>query len=249
MKIIVQHIATAYEDEGAGPVMLFLHGWQDNLHTFDALASSLSSSYRIIRLDLPGFGKSEMPNGAWSVDDYVQFVADFVQKLNVRPDVLVGHSFGGRIGIKGAGTQKLHARKLILIGPAGIAKKRTFRNSILRVAAKVGRLVTNVPPFLFWRHQLRKKLYRFLGSDYFASGRLKETFLKIIAEDLRESAKQVTIPTLLIWGEHDTQTPLALGKELSGLIRGSTLKVVRDAGHFVHQEQPRRVVELIRAFL
>ena len=60
MKIIVKNLAIEYRDEGTGPVALFLHGWKDNLHTFDPLMPFLSDKLRIIRLDLPGFGESEI---------------------------------------------------------------------------------------------------------------------------------------------------------------------------------------------
>ena len=97
MKIIVQNLATEYLDEGNGKVVLFLHGWQDNLHTFDSLASLLSPTWRIVRLDLPGFGKSEVPKETGELDNYVQFVKDFINKLDIHVYALVGHSFGGQL--------------------------------------------------------------------------------------------------------------------------------------------------------
>ena len=116
MKIIVQNLATEYLDEGTGEVVLFLHGWQDNLHTFDSLVSLLPPTLRIIRLDLPGFGKSEVPKETWDLNNYVQFVKDFIQKLDIKVYAFIGHSFGGRIVIKGEATKNLQAQKIILIG-------------------------------------------------------------------------------------------------------------------------------------
>ena len=249
MKVIVQNLATEYRDEGAGKVILFLHGWQDNLHTFDALASLLSPTSRIIRLDLPGFGNSEIPKESWNLDDYIQFLKNFIQKLNLPVDTIVGHSFGGRIAIKGEATKNLQPHKIILIGSAGITRNRTFRNSILKVFTKIGGWITYVPPLFFWREKLRKKIYRLFGSDYLDAGALKETFLKIISEEIGMSAKKIIIPTLLIWGENDTETPLSDGKQLFQLIHNSKLKVIKGAGHFVHREKPREVAKLIQEFL
>ena len=76
MKVIVNNLATEFEDEGTGPVLLFLHGWKDSLKTFAPLVPGLASDYRVVRLDLPGFGGSEMPSRPWSVSDYVAFVHD-----------------------------------------------------------------------------------------------------------------------------------------------------------------------------
>jgi pimeloyl-ACP methyl ester carboxylesterase len=249
MKIIVQNLATEYLDEGTGKVVLFLHGWQDNLHTFDSLVSLLPPTLRIIRLDLPGFGKSEVPKETWDLNNYVQFVSNFIRKLNIQVYTLVGHSFGGRIAIKGEATKNLQAQKIILICSAGIAKNRTFRNSLLKTLTKIGGLITYIPPLIFWREALRKKMYGFIGSDYLNTGKLKETFLKIISEDLSMTAKNVTIPALLIWGVNDTETPLADGKKLSQLISGSKLKVISGAGHFVHKEKSQEVSKLVQEFL
>ena len=249
MKIIVQNLATEYQDEGTGTVVLFLHGWQDNLHTFDSLIPLFSSDFRLIRLDLPGFGESEMPKETWDLEKYVRFVESFIEKLDVKVYAFVGHSFGGRIIIKGVSMQKLHADKIILINSAGVTKRNTTRNMLLKVLAKIGKIITYIPPLIFWRDTLRKKMYRFIGSDYLNAGTLKKTFLKMISENLSESAQKITIPTLLIWGENDTETPLSDGKQLSQLIHHSTLEVIRGAGHFVHKEKSREVATLVQEFL
>ena len=249
MNIIVQNLAVEYQDDGVGKVILFLHGWQDDLHTFDVLATFLSQKNRVVRLDFPGFGRSETPAEAWDLDDYVRFVSDFIKKLDIQVDVLVGHSFGGRIIMKGIATEKLRARKLVLIGSAGIARRHTARNTILWILAKLGWLIISVPPLIFWRDKIRKQVYGLIGSDYLDAGTLKETFLNIISEDLGECAKKIITPTLLIWGADDTETPLSDGERLSRLIHNSKLKVIDGAGHFVHRERPQETARLIQAFL
>lgn len=248
MKVIIQNLATEFDDKGSGPVLLFLHGWKDDLHTFDSLIPLLVS-YRIIRLDLPGFGQTEIPKEPWTLDHYINFVSDFIQKLNIIPNVILGHSFGGRIAIKGLSTQKLHAQKCILIAAAGIAKKRTTRNTLLTLVAKTGRVITSIPPFSFWQHALRKQLYKSIGSDYFGAGALKNTFLNIVKEDVSEHAHQLSLPVLLIWGVDDLQTPLSDGKRLSSMIKNSQLVVLDHAGHFVHREKPQDVAQFIQNFI
>ena len=78
---------------------------------------------------------------------------------------------------------------------------------------------------------------------------LRETFLKLIAEDLTQSAKKITVPVLLIWGEDDAKTPLTDGELLSKLISNCVLKVIGGVGHFVHQEKSGEVADLIKDFL
>jgi pimeloyl-ACP methyl ester carboxylesterase len=249
MKIIIQNIVTEYEDVGDGPIILLLHGWKSSLHSFDGIKPFLLGKFRLISLDMPGFGKTGMPDIPWSIIDYVNFIKDFIAKLNIGDHVVVGHSFGGRVILKGEATKQLNPEKIILIASAGVAKRRNFRNIIFKAIAKVGNIVTLLPPFLFFRKELKMALYRKSGSDYLNAGVLRETFLKTIEEDLSSSAKGIYLPTLIIWGASDKTTPLSEGKLLSGLIQGSTLKVLDDAGHFVHEEKPEQVAGLIEKFL
>lgn len=249
MKMIVNGIVAEYSDEGKGPALLLLHGWKDSLQTFDPLMPVLAEAHRVIRVDLPGFGGSEMPAAAWHLDDFVRFVKDFTEKLDVSVDVLVGHSLGGRIAIKGIALKVLDARKVVLISSAGIAKRRTFRNVLLGVLAKAGKIATAVPPLSFWKQRIRRKLYEAIGSDYFGAGALRGTFMNIVREDLSSVAPKISVPTLLIWGSDDKTTPLTDGMRLHGLVRGSILKVIPGAGHFVHRERPEEVSELILKFI
>jgi len=248
MRCIVMGLAVEYEDIGTGKTVVMLHGWKDDLHTFDDITQSLSNSFRVIRIDLPGFGGSEPPPCDWILDDYVGFVKDFFIKLNIRPDILVGHSFGGRITIKGISTNKLIAKKVVLISSAGVARRKTLKNLILAMLAKIGRVVMAIPPISFWKQNIRRRLYKHIGSDYFRAGALSGTFRNIIKEDLSEVAKNISVPTLIIWGSGDNTTPIGEGKRLNKLISGSKLEVIGGAGHFVHQERPEEVVNLISKF-
>ena len=249
MKVIVGGIAAEYQDEGSGLTLLFLHGWKDDLHTFDRLVRLFVPPYRTVRIDLPGFGQTETPQCPWRLEDYVRFVDDFLRKLNIRPLALVGHSFGGRVLIKGVSAGILKPQKIVLIDSAGIAKSCTLKNRLLTLAAKIGKAATFLPPFVFWRKEIRRKLYEKIGSDYFAAGALKDTFLTIIREDLTGAASNIACPVLLLWGADDSVTPVADGRRLSHIIPHASLNVIEGAGHFVHREKPEEVAALIKKFL
>ena len=250
MKVIVNNIATEYADEGEGPALLLLPGWMNTLHNFDELVAHLGASYRIVRLDLPGFGGgTEAPPSDWHVADYAAFVKSFTEKIGLTSYTLIGHSFGGRVAIKATGQRVLHPTKLILIASAGIAKHRTLRNQILTVLAKVGKGVLYVPPFVFWRTQLRRKLYRLLKSDYFAAGPLSQVYLNSIREDLQDDARKISTPTLLVWGTDDQMVPLSDGKRFAELIKGSKLEIISGVGHSLHRVCAQEVAGFIRNFL
>lgn len=250
MKTIVNNLAVEYADAGKGPVLLLLHGWMETLHTFDVMMPTLTAGWRVIRFDLPGFGGTEPPPVPWEVVGYAQFTADFCHKLGIQPKVIVGHSFGGRVILKGVSDSILTAQKLILIASAGIASCKTIRARLFLIAAKLGKIALFFFPHAL-QERLRKKLFGAAGSsDYLNvnSGVLKETFLKAIREDLSDAARSIRAPTLFIWGERDIVTPLSDGKRLHGLISGSKLEIIKGVGHFVHQEKPQAVAEAILRF-
>lgn len=246
--MIVNNLAIEYEDQGSGPTMLLLHGWQDSLHTFDRITHLLSSNFRIVSLDLPGFGQSEAPHTPWELNDYVKFSHDFIKKLNLQPEFLLGHSFGGRIIIKGLSEKIFNPKKIILIASAGLGETSSYRARLFYILAKLGKIITFIPPFIFFRKKLRKKLYQSAGSDYLNSGNLRETYLNIIRENLASAAAQITLPTLLIWGELDRSTPLTDAKKFVSIMGNSSLSVLPKATHFVHQEEAETVVALIKKF-
>jgi len=249
MKIIVDDLAVEYRDEGSGPVLLMLHGWMGSLQDFDAVTKNLSVDHRVVRLDLPGFGASELPHKPWHVGDYANFVGDFCAKVGIEPVAVIGHSLGGRIILKGHAEHSLHGQKAVLIASAGVADRQTLRNWSFKMIAKAGKAATAIPPFTMLRAKLRGKLYAAAKSDYASAGAMTPTFLNIITENLAPLAPLIKVPTLLIWGKNDTTTPLSEGERLQALIPDAKLEVIDGAGHFVQSEKPDEVARMIREFV
>jgi|CXWL01.1.fsa_nt_gi pimeloyl-ACP methyl ester carboxylesterase len=241
---IVNGLDIAYIDHGAGPLLLFLHGWGTDASSFNTLTAQFSN-YRCVVPSLPGFGESELPRTPWGVSQYVEFVRDFLAKLDISPDMIVAHSLGGRVAIKGVGVGILNPKKLVLIASAGVSRKSARTHSIGKVA-RIVKVLTIVPPLSF----LREHLKHLAGSrDYRNAGAMRETFVKVVNENLEKDAEKIALPTLLIWGEKDVETPLTEAYTLRERIRGSRLEVISDAGHFAFQEQPIVVAEKIKSFL
>jgi pimeloyl-ACP methyl ester carboxylesterase len=177
-------------------------------------------------------------------------VQAFTAKLGLRKiEFLVGHSFGGRVAIKAIADGVLSPTRLVLIGSAGVRHSLSLRNQLFKALAKTGKAVAAIPGLSSVSPSLRRALYRSAGSvDYLDSGPLKQIFINTINEDLRDSASKITIPTLLIWGAQDTDTPPADGRILAKLISHSSFILVAKAGHYTHLDAPERVYQAIDEF-
>ena len=100
MIINIDDLSINYEINGAGEDVLLIHGWGSDLRCFANLSNLLMTKYRVISIDLPGFGKSSMLKNSFSVDDYADIIIKFLNELKVSNVILIGHSYGGRIILK-----------------------------------------------------------------------------------------------------------------------------------------------------
>ena len=249
MQVIVDGLLTTYERSGKGKTVVLLHGWGDRALGLRILSGGLSIDYDIVVPDLPGFGGTQAPPEPWGLDEYVKFVALFLRKIGI-DDVyaFLGHSNGGGILIRGIGDGILQAERLIVLSSAGIRGEYKGRIRLLRYGVKAGKLLASTLPDSVQR-KLRKKVYATVGSDMLVAEHLQETFKKVVGEDVRADAPHIDIPTLLIYGENDTATPVRYGEWFRELIPNATLQVLPGAGHFVHIDRPLDVVQGIREFL
>lgn len=249
MTLIVDGYAISYVKKGKGPAVFLIHGWGDKKETFIDAIDALSEKYTVYALDLPGFGSSDTPRETFDLEKYALVVKGFVEKVGiVKPYAYIGHSNGGAIAIKALATGILSSDKLVLLSSSGVRSTYSGRKSALRIVAKAAKVPTKLLP-QHMQKSIRKKVYASIGSDLFVAEHLQETFKKIVAEDVVHEAAMIHIPTLLIYGEHDSATPVAYGQKFAQQIENSTLKIIDDAGHFVHQDKARDVDALILEFL
>lgn len=232
-----------YPSKGSKTI-LFLHGWRSDGLIWNDIAMRLGKEkYSVYALDLPGFGGSSVPKNPFTISDYANTVSGFMEKMKIRKVVLVGHSFGGRIAIKLAATKPELVSKLILIDSAGFVNKK---KQGYRFYAKL------VKPFFKpkFMQEFRTWIYKKMGSeDYVSTPYLRETFLQIVKEDLSGDLVRMQVPTLLLWGNHDTETPIAFGRKMNTLIQGSRLIILPDAGHFIFLDKPEEFYMALTHFL
>jgi pimeloyl-ACP methyl ester carboxylesterase len=250
MQVVVNSLLTTYERHGQGkrPALLVLHGWGDDSRGWREFSKRFTDDFDVYAVNLPGFGGTDMPPAAWGLDDYAAFVAAFLAKIDVAPFAIVAHSNGGAIAIRGLAAGVLSADKLVLLASAGVRSQSKGRKQALRLLAKAGKaLAAPLPGGV--RQRLRRKLYTAVGSDMLVAEHLQETFKKVVSDDVQADAARLSLPVLLVYGEQDVSTPPDFGRLLHELIDGSTLEILGEAGHFVHNDQPDRVRKLVGDFL
>ena len=202
----------------------------------------------MIALDLPGFGATQPPDRAWGLEEYAQFVADFMAKQKIEPYAIIAHSNGGSVAIKGLGSNIFTAHKLVLLASAGIRDRQKAKRLAIKAVAKTGKAAT------FWmsesaKRKLRKKLYGAAGSDMLVAPHLQETFKKTVRQDVQQDAGKLDIPTLLMYGQEDKATPPHYGQIYKDLIKKAELEVMPGAGHFIHHDKPAETSKRIGDFL
>jgi pimeloyl-ACP methyl ester carboxylesterase len=249
MQVIVDNILTSYKKHGTGKkVVLCLHGWGDSSDGFKALGAFSQNKYTTLHLDLPGFGASGRPPLSWGLPEYGQFIGRFLQKIDLKPHSIIGHSNGGAIAIFAVSSKIIEPKKLVLIASSGVRGATSFKKIIYKVLAKIAKLVVSALPKRV-RSKLKKNLYTRIGSDYMVIEELQEIFKRIISYDILSDAEKVKTPALLIYGTNDYVTPIWQAEKIAGAIKDSKLEIIDGAEHFPQKDQPEKVKRLIEDFL
>jgi pimeloyl-ACP methyl ester carboxylesterase len=239
-------------DDPAAPVLTMLHGWGANLELVRPLGERMAAlGYRVVMLDLPGFGQTPPPDVAWSVFHYAEAVATHLHSLGIDKTHLFGHSFGGRIGlILGAEDPRL-IDKMVLADAAGIKPPTPFSVKARTAVYKSLRDGLSRIGLRGVSDKLRAAYAARYGSpDYQAvSGVMRETFVKVVNQDLRDWAVRVKASTLLLWGDKDDDTPVSAGRELERLIPDAGLVLFEGAGHYSYLERQADAARIMHTFL
>ena len=250
--IKVRGVRLHYTDSQEGErIIILMHGWGCNHSTLASVERvALQCGYRVINIDFPGFGQSQEPPEVWGVEEYTSQLEDFITALDLKSPTLLGHSFGGRVGILYA-SRHSDVNALILVDAAGIKPHRSlgyYRKVYTFKAMK--RLMYLV----YGRENAEKRLdarrAKAGSSDYAsASPMMRRILSRVVNEDLTDRLKHIKAPTLLIWGENDTATPIADARKMESLIPGSGLVSFPGCGHYSFLDNPGQFAAVLRSFL
>lgn len=248
----------AYRERGTGPPVIFLHGWPVDSREFVRQLDGLSDSYRVIAWDAPGAGESTDPEEAASLDDWADWLAEFVRSLDLTATHVAGLSWGGGLALAFAQRHPGLVRSLVLMsayaGWGGSLPEAEVRRRLDLTMANTRRsaeewvpamLDTLLPPGS--SDSLEQELTTMLSDSHPAATRVA---LTAFAEaDLRPALAEIEVPTLMIYGESDVRSPRAVWEPIHETIADSRLVVIPDVGHMVDMQAPDRCNAEIRAFL
>lgn len=253
-----------YKDEGAGPPVLLLHGTASSLHTWDGWVRELRDRFRLLRLDLPGFGLTgPEPEGDYSNARRVHVLAAFLDRLGVDRCAVAGNSLGGYIAWQLALHRPERVGRLVLIDAAGYPKQRPEGATVLDLATVpvLRDVLTRLTP----RFVIAAAVREAYGDPDQPTPELIDRYYRLL---LREGNRQalvdalaserepdsdairtLTQPTLVMWGTEDRLIPVELAERFHRDLPRSELVIYEGIGHVPMEEIPERSARDVAAFL
>ena len=257
-----------YADLGSGPAIVWIHGlgaswqcWLENLLPF-------AEDHRLIAMDLPGFGRSEMPAWDISIEGYAKWVCELLEHLEIDTATVVGNSMGGFIGAELAIREPERVERLALVSAAVFWQEYRRAKPLLSLAqateASFAKAVASAQGHLTIRPRLRNAALMSAGIRYphllspelanelILTARRTDGFVPALGAladyPLREELPQIKAPTLVVWGEHDTLVGVKHAYEMERLIPSAELLIYERTGHVAMLERPDRFNRDLKTF-
>lgn len=262
--IEVDGIRTSYMEVGSGTPILFVHGLAGYKENWEYNLPEFGKRFRAIALDLPGFGHTERPDVPYGIPFFADFVVKFLEALGIQRVHLVGNSMGGHIASFIGATRKEIPEKIVLADPAGARGKEflealPIKPEMIEAMGPVDpgedfvRMYANLQ-FFKPGDRTEKMVQRALLD--LKEGDLASRFnahLKslrgLIAHDMEPLYKDITAPTLVIWGENDAIVPLECADVIAEAIPGALKIIFKECGHIPMIEKSGDFNRVVSEFL
>lgn len=248
----IKGLKTEYQIWGEGSIpVLLLHGWGASFDTYRGIAAALGDRCRLYAVNFPGCGGTEKMHEPWNLNDYCDFVLEFIKVMKLDNPIMIGHSHGGRVVMKTVADGRVNPPEIVLLDAAGLIPKKSFRQKMRARNFKIIKRVLTLPPLKNHTQGLLNRARAHYGSaDYNAAPEvLRKTLVNLVNTDIREILPNIKCPTLLIWGENDTATPLEDAKTIESLIPDAGLCIIKGTGHFSFCEKPYEAHAILRSFI
>lgn len=237
-----------------GEAIIFLHGYTDSWYSFSIVLSLLSTEYHAYSLTQRGHGDSEKPD-RYNVNDFAADVEAFMNKLGIEKATIVGHSMGSFIAQRVAIDYADRVTRLILIGSAPSA---TNKEGILEFLEVVGTLEDPIDRTFVYEFQSSTLLNpvsdEFLETVVSESMKVparvwKKALIGLSKIDHSDLLRQISAPTLIVWGDHDDFFTLEEQETIVSRIPNSTFNLYRETGHGLHWEKPQEFINDLERFM
>ena len=251
MNVIIDGLKIEYTEKGEGIPVLLLHGWGSSYDVYGGVISALCDRCRLVAVNFPGCGGSDTMKAPWTLDNYCDFVLKFMKAVNLDNPIMIGHSHGGRVILKMAASGLVSPPKIVLLDSAGLIPKKSLKQKCRAKSFKVIKRILTLPGLKEHTENLLDKARRHYGSaDYNAAPEvMRKTMVSLVNTDLRDIIGNISCPTLLIWGENDTATPLWMGQQIEKEIPDAGLVVMPGATHFAYLERYPNFLAVVKQFL
>ena len=261
----IDGVRVHYQEKGSGTPLILIHGYTSSVYTWKDVFEPLSKTFRVIAVDLKGFGFSGKPDGDYTRRAQATLVAHLLDHLKIEKAWLCGNSMGGEVALNFVRQNPQRVAGLILIDSSGAKVEGTssLAPGYLLIPV-VGRVLTALAlrSDKLVREGLEKSFYdrAKITDDRVAAyyRPLQTRGGQLAALRARTQADQFPIDpdlgkinarTLIIWGADDALIPLTAGHKMNSLIKDSNLLVFEKCGHLPQEEMPERVVEEITRFI
>ncbi len=258
MRVDVDGLQIAYERAGSGPPVVLSHGFVgDGRSTWGSQADALADEFTVVLWDAPGAGDSDDPPEGFGMADYADCLASFLCTLEVGPAHLGGLSFGGALALATFHRHRGLASSLILVsayaGWAGslgpqIAEQRLARSVELSNGTPDD-FVAAMVPGMFSPSADGPRVAAFVESVRAFHPAGFRAMARASVDDQRHVLAEVDVPMLLVYADHDTRAPVAVGEAIHAAVPGSELVVLDGPGHECGVEAPDDVTRALRRFL
>jgi len=250
--------------------MVFVHGLGANWQSWLENLPHFARAHRVVALDLPGFGQSEMPGNEISMSLYADVIDDLCGQLGVRQATVVGNSMGGFVAAELAIRHPNRVERLVLVSPAILWQELRRARPLLAIARvselTVGRyLAGEAPRAVLRRPRLRAaliasggiwaphRLSRELQHELILTIKRTEGFLPALLAfgdyPVREELPRIACPTLIVWGQRDTLVSVRHAEHLADLIADSRVEIFPRTGHVAMLERPARFHRVVKEFM
>jgi len=233
------------------------------LHTWEEWAKGLERNYRVIRLDLPGFGLTgASPGHDYSDTADVERVKDFLNAMGVNQSTVIGHSMGGKIAWNFASLYPQQVQRLILVAPDGFPIRGQALGKKPYDVGLIGDVIQFVMPKFLVKMSLEpaffdaSELSDHLLNRYYDLLRapsvrqaILQRMRQTVTTDPVERLKKITAPTLLLWGQRDQMIPSANSEDYAKVLSHSQTVVLPRAGHLLQEENPKIALKVVEEFL